>query len=116
MGSTYRGSYVGIRKILTMPSVAVAVEVAAATMLPIAEALSPEGDPSTDRHAGLYRGSWVVVRGTKSVRYRGRPTKRPYGRLLNTTAYARQVEYGTGRVPRYAVARRTMDAAVSRGG
>ena len=116
MGSTYRGSFIGIRKILQKPALAVAVQVAAATMLPIAEELSPVGNPASDPHPGLYRGSWVVVSGTKSVSYRGRPTKRPYGRLMNTARYARDVEYGTSKVPRHSVARRTMDAAVSRGG
>ncbi|MFD8595371.1 hypothetical protein ACFV1L_10255 [Kitasatospora sp. NPDC059646] len=116
MMSTYRAHFMGTRKLLLHPGMAVAVVAAATTMQPIAESLSPVGDAEADPHPGLYRGSWRVATGTKSVRYRGRPTKRVYGRLENTARYARDVEYGSRRVRRYAVARRTVDAAVSRNG
>lgn len=112
--STYTGNYTGIGRMLRRPGMAKAVVVAATKMLPIAVTNSPTGNAATDPHPGLYRRSWRVEYGVKPIKFRGRPSERPYGRLINTTRYAVAVEHGVpNRVPRHAVLRKTLDEAVA---
>lgn len=107
--SYYRGNFKGIGQMLFQPGILRALEDKAHQMRSVAVSLSPVGDPKTDRHSGQYRDSWVVIAGEKPVKFHGRRRPRPYARLLNTSTYAVDVEYGTARVPRHAVARKTMD-------
>jgi hypothetical protein len=109
--STYHGNFRGIGTMLQRPGMARAVEKAAHRMQPIAERLSPTGEFPDDPHPGLYARSFRVEYGVKPVKFRGRPSERPYARLINKAPYALAVEHGNGRVPRYAVLRKTLDAA-----
>ncbi|MFI6444716.1 hypothetical protein [Kitasatospora sp. NPDC050543] len=111
MGSTYTGRYNGIGRLLQNPAVRQATARAARRMKGIAEGLSPVGDPATDRHSGEYKNSFAVVPVTVNVPFRGKPRLRAGSRLVNTAGHAKDVEYGNGKVQRYAVLRRTIDAA-----
>jgi hypothetical protein len=113
MTSYYRGNFQGIGRMLQQPGIRLACIRAAADMLPTAVNISPTGDPSTDPHPGLYQRSFRVEYGEKPVKFHGVNRPRPYGRLVNTANYAVDVEHGTDRVPRHAVLRRTLDAAVA---
>ncbi|MFD0276172.1 hypothetical protein ACFVHB_20025 [Kitasatospora sp. NPDC127111] len=109
--STYTGRYNGIGRLLQNPGVQRATAQAAQRMQRIAEFLSPVGDPATDPHPGQYQNSFAVVPVTKNVPFRGKPRLRAGSRLINTARYARDVEYGNGKVQRYAVLRTALDAA-----
>ncbi|MFF3312461.1 hypothetical protein [Streptomyces sp. NPDC002952] len=110
--SKYTGRYSGIGKFFTKPSVQRACRDAAVRMKGIAETMSPVGDPADgDRHPGRYKASFDVVPLYKNVPWRGRPKMRAGARLINTSPEAWRVEHGDGRVPRYAVLQRTIDAA-----
>lgn len=111
--STYKGNFRGIGRMLSQPGMRAVVLVRAHEMLPIAVALSPSGDPATDPHPGLYRRSWRVEYGDKPVKFHGVKRMRPYARLVNTAPYAQRVEYGTDKVPKHWVARKTIDQAVA---
>lgn len=113
MASFYRGNFRGIGLMLQRPGMRRKVIQVAAEMLPIAVNFSPTGAYPGDPHPGLYRRSWRVEYGTKPVKFHGVSRPRPYARLINITDYAIDVEHGTARVPRHAVARRTMDAAIA---
>jgi hypothetical protein len=109
----YRGNFEGIGRMMQQPGIRLRVIRAAADMLPIAVNLSPVGDAESDPHPGLYQRSWRVEYGDKPVKFHGADRPRPYGRLVNTAGHARDVEHGTDRVPRHAVLRRTLDAAIA---
>ncbi|MEU1037699.1 hypothetical protein [Streptomyces sp. NPDC005907] len=109
--SKYTGRYSGIGKLFTKPGVQRACKDAAVKMKGIAESMSPVGDPADgDEHPGLYKSSFDVVPIWKNVPFRGRPKTRAGARLINTAPHAWRVEHGDGRVPRYAVMQRTIDA------
>lgn len=107
--SYYRGNFQGIGRMLQQPGIRKALEDKANEMRPVAVGISPVGDPRTDPHSGEYRDSWTVVTGDKRVKFHGVSRPRPYARLLNTSTHAVDVEYGTIRVPRHAVLRKTLD-------
>ncbi|MCQ6554795.1 hypothetical protein NPS70_16540 [Streptomyces sp. C10-9-1] len=109
--SKYTGSYRGIGSMLRRPWLMKPCRDAAVRMKGIAESIAPVGNPAEDRHPGLYKASLDVLPIYKDVRFRGRPHNRPGARLINTAPHAWRVEYGDGRVPRYAVLQRTIDAA-----
>ena len=111
MPSYYKGNFQGIGRMLQQPGIRLAVIRAAADMLPIAVNEAPTGDPETDPHPGLYRRSFRVEYGEKPIKFHGVSRPRPYGRLVNTTPYAIEVEHGSSRVPRHAVLRKTLDIA-----
>jgi hypothetical protein len=75
-----------------------------------AQALAPVGDPTEDRHPGLYKASFVVIPIFKNVPFRGRPRQRAGARVINTAPHAWRVEHGDGRVPRYAPLQTAIDA------
>ncbi|MGI5404122.1 hypothetical protein ACQEVG_32670 [Streptomyces sp. CA-135486] len=108
--STYTGRYSGIGKMLQRPWLQRPCKQAAVKMKGHAEGFSPTGDPSEDRHPGLYRASFDVVPIYKNVPFRGKPRMRPGARLINTAPHAWRVEKGDGRVPRYAPLQKAMDA------
>jgi hypothetical protein len=111
MTTRYVGSFRGIGRMLQRPGMQLACRKAVVEMKGIAEASSPHGDPADgDRHPGLYARSFDVVPIYKDVRWRGQPHRRPGARLINTADHAWRVEHGDGRVPRYAVLSRAMDA------
>jgi hypothetical protein len=109
--STYRGNYKGIGRMLQRPGMAKATIEAAAKMKPLAQVFSPVGKPPADPHPGLYQGSFEIHYGVKDVKFRGKSLMRPYGRLINVAPHAAAVEYGNKHVKRYAVLRKTLDAA-----
>ncbi|MFJ9694947.1 hypothetical protein [Kitasatospora sp. NPDC101183] len=109
--STYTGRYIGIGKLLQRPGVQQATAEAAQRMLRIARFLSPVGDPAADPHPGQYRESFEVRPIIKNVPFRGKSRMRAGSRLVNTAGHARAVEYGNGKVQRYAVLRTAIDAA-----
>ncbi|MFD8315892.1 hypothetical protein [Kitasatospora purpeofusca] len=109
--STYTGRYEAIGKLLRSPGAQRATIQAATRVMSIAQFMSPTGDPAEDRHPGLYRSSFVVVPITKNVRFKGRGRMRASARLMNTARHAVAVEYGNGKVQRYAVLRSALDAA-----
>lgn len=111
--STYRGNFKGIGLMLQRSGMRRKVVQAAADMLPIAINNSPIGVYPGDPHPGLYARSWRVEYGMKPVKFHGVKRPRPYGRLVNTTNYAVDVEYGTSRVPRHNVCLKTLDAAIA---
>lgn len=74
-----------------------------------AEAVSPVGDPTEDKHPGLYAASFQVIPIVKDVRFKGQPTQRHGARLVNAAAHAWRVEHGDGRVQRYAPLQRAID-------
>ncbi|MFB7823882.1 hypothetical protein [Streptomyces hydrogenans] len=84
---------------------------AAERMQSFAESVSPVGDPAEDAHPGLYRSSFKTMPIFKDVRFKGRPTSRAGARLLNVAPHAWRVEYGDGRVPRYAPLQKAIDMA-----
>jgi hypothetical protein len=108
--SKYHGRYSGIGKLFQRPGVQRACRKAAVEMKGIAESISPVGDPADgDHHPGMYRDSFDVVPLFKNVPFRGKPRMRAGARLINTAPHAWRVEYGDGRVPRYAVMQRAID-------
>lgn len=109
--STYTGRYNGIGNLLRRPGVQQATAEAAERMMRIARFLSPVGDPAADPHPGQYRESFKVEPIVKNVPYRGKSRMRAGSRLVNTSDHARAVEYGNGKVQRYAVLRTAVDAA-----
>ncbi|GAB7187152.1 hypothetical protein ATKI12_6983 [Kitasatospora sp. Ki12] len=109
--STYTGRYTGIGNLLRSPGVQRAALQAAERLQRAAVFLSPVGDPAEDPHPGQYKASFVVVPVTKNLPYRGKPARRLGARLLNTSPHATAVEYGNGKVQRYAVLRSAVDAA-----
>ncbi|OKI19313.1 hypothetical protein [Streptomyces sp. CB03911] len=111
MAATYVGRYNGIGRLLQSPAVQLATAKAAERMKPIAESIAPVGDPATDPHPGQYKASFVVQPATVNVPFRGKPRLRAASRLVNTARHATKVEFGNGPTQRYAVLRRTIDAA-----
>lgn len=109
--STYTGRYQGIGRLFMRPGIQRACRDAAVRMKGIAEPLSPVGkEADGDRHPGLYKRSFDVIPIVKNVPFKGRPKLRAGARLINTAPHAWRVEKGDGRVPRYAVMQRAMDA------
>jgi hypothetical protein len=109
--STYTGRYTGIGKLFTRPGVQLACRKAAVEMKGIAEGMAPHGDPADgDRHPGLYAASFDVVPVWRNIKWKGQSRWRAGARLINTSSHAWRVEHGDGRVPRYAVLQRTIDA------
>ncbi len=109
--STYTGRYTGIGKLFQRPGIQKACRDAAVQMKGIAEPMSPVGKLSDgDRHPGLYKRSFDVLPLWKNVPFRGQPRMRAGARLINTAPNSWRVEKGDGRVPRYAVMQRAMDA------
>lgn len=109
--SKYTGRYSGIGRMLQRPGVQRACRDAAVEMKGIAEGIAPVGNPADgDRHPGAYKASFDVVPLWKNVPFRGKPRFRAGARLINTAAHAWRVEKGDGRVPRYAVMQRSIDA------
>lgn len=111
MPSTYTGNFRGIGRMLQRPGMAAATVKAVRRMFPIAVAYSPVGTPPGDDHPGLYARSFEINHGVKDVKFRGTSLLRPYARLINKAPYARDIEHGSTRVQRYAVLRKTLDAA-----
>ncbi|MFI8084365.1 hypothetical protein ACIF6L_26625 [Kitasatospora sp. NPDC086009] len=111
MASTYTGRYNGIGNLLRSAGVQRATIQAAERVRRAAEFLSPVGNPGEDPHPGQYRASFVVVPVTKNVPFRGKSRTRAAARLMNVSGHARAVEYGNGKVQRYAVLRTALDAA-----
>ncbi|WP_432158645.1 hypothetical protein [Streptomyces sp. bgisy153] len=110
--SKYTGNYRGIGKLFTRPGIQRACRNAAVDMKHLAESLAPHGDPADgDRHSGLYASSFDVVPVWRNIKWKGQSRWRASARLINTAPYAWRVEHGDGRVPRYAVLQRTIDAA-----
>ncbi|MFB7115743.1 hypothetical protein [Streptomyces sp. NPDC056291] len=112
--SKYTGRYAGIAKLFTHPGVVRVCRNAAVEMKAAAEAIAPVGNPADgDRHPGLYKRSFDVTPLYKNIPFRGKPRMRAGARLINTAPHAWRVEYGDGRVPRYAVMQRAMDAVIA---
>lgn len=109
MASTYRGSFVGLGRMVRREWMQAPCLKAAEKIKTAAEALSPQGDPAHDNHSGLYRRSFVLGTGTKNVPYRGRPAIRHVAYVINRAPYSLTVEYGNGSVPEYAPLRRAVD-------
>ncbi|MFG2292060.1 hypothetical protein [Streptomyces sp. NPDC048603] len=115
--SRYTGRYSGIGSMLSRPWLQAPCLAAAEKIKNEAQALAPVGNPTEDRHAGLYEASFSVVPIYKNVPFRGRPRQRAGARVLNTAPHAWRVEYGDGRVPEYAPLRRAIEALkAARGG
>ncbi|MFI7096433.1 hypothetical protein [Streptomyces lydicus] len=108
--STYTGRYSGMGKLLQRAGVQRACRAAAVRIMEEAQAVSPTGDPTEDRHPGLYRASFDVVPVWKNVPFRGKPRMRAGARVINDASHAWRVEHGDGRVPRYAPLRKAIDA------
>lgn len=109
--STYTGRYSGIGRLFQRPGVQRACRTAAVGMMHIAEGIAPVGSPADgDRHPGQYKSSFDVVPLWKNVPFKGRPRMRAGARLINSAPHAWRVERGDGRVPRYAVMARAIDA------
>jgi hypothetical protein len=100
--SKYTGRYSGIGAMLTKPWLHAPCRAAALKIQAAAQAVAPVGDPTEDRHPGLYKSSFIVEPLNKSVPFRGKPRIRAGARVMNIAPHAWRVEHGDGRVPRYA--------------
>ncbi|WP_043468975.1 HK97 gp10 family phage protein [Kitasatospora sp. MBT66] len=109
--STYTGRYTGIGRLLQSPGMQRATAKAARRIQQAAEELAPVGDPAVDPHPGQYRNAFKIVPLVKNVPFQGKPRLRSGSRLINTAPHALHVEFGTDKVPKYAVLRRALDAA-----
>jgi hypothetical protein len=107
--SKYTGRYSGIGAMLSRPWLHAPCKVAALKIQAEAQALAPVGDPTEDRHPGLYKASFVVVPLNKNVPFRGKPRVRAGARVMNTAPHARILEYGNTKTPRYAIFRHAID-------
>lgn len=107
---TYHGRYSGIGRMLQQPWMQRGVRQFAVGMKKVAESLSPVGNPASDPHPGQYLSSFDVVPVFINVPFRGKPRMRAGARLINTAPHAWRVEHGNGRVPRYAVLSKSVDA------
>jgi hypothetical protein len=109
--SKYTGRYTGIGKVFQRPSIQLACRKAAVEMKGIAEGFAPVGDLADgDNHPGLYKESFDVVPVWRNIKWKGQTRWRASARLVNTAPHAWRVERGDGRVPRYAVMQRSIDA------
>ncbi|MEU1074294.1 MULTISPECIES: HK97 gp10 family phage protein [unclassified Streptomyces] len=110
---TYRSRYVGrfngIGRMLTRPWLHVPCLAAAEKIMSAAQQHAPVGDPDADPHPGLYRDSFEVHTHVKNAPFHGKPALRAGAIVVNTASYARSVEYGNGKVPRYNVFRKAID-------
>ncbi|MFI2029124.1 hypothetical protein [Streptomyces buecherae] len=110
MGSKYVGRYSGIGSMLRQPWLQRPCVDAAEKIQDVAQAAAPVGDPEEDAHPGLYKASFATLPIYKNVPFRGKPRTRAAARVVNTAPHAWRVEHGDGRVPRYAVMTRAIDA------
>jgi hypothetical protein len=108
--SKYTGRYSGIGTMLSRPWLHAPCRKAALKLMTEAQAVSPVGDPTEDRHPGLYKASFDVVPIFKNVPFRGKPRRRSGARVVNSASHAWRVEHGDGRVPRYAPLQKALDA------
>lgn len=109
MASFYRGNFRGIGNVMRQPGIRRALLSKAHEAKAIAESVSPVGTPPDDEHPGLYRRSFRVEYGEKPVKFHGVKRPRPYARLVNTTSYAMDVEFGNHRYAGHAPLRKTLD-------
>jgi len=107
--SKYRGRYVGIGAMLRRPWLQPPCLKAAEKLQAAAQSISPVGDPTEDRHPGLYKASFETLPIRKNVPFKGRPVQRSGARVVNKAPHAWRVEYGDGRVPRYAPLQTAID-------
>ncbi|MFI2213035.1 hypothetical protein [Streptomyces sp. NPDC020141] len=108
--SKYYGRYQGIGSMLSRPWLQRPCMDAAGDLQRLAEDVSPVGDPTEDAHPGLYKASFQTGPIFKNVPFKSQPRMRAGARLVNTASHAWRVEYGDGRVPRYAPLQRAIDA------
>ncbi|MCY0926215.1 hypothetical protein OTB20_08350 [Streptomyces sp. H27-H1] len=108
--SKYHGRYSGIGAMLSKPWMHAPCRTAGLKLMAEAQAVSPVGDPTEDRHPGLYKASFVVEPLNKNVPFRGKPRIRAGARVMNVAPHAWRVEHGDGRVPRYAPLQKAIDA------
>ncbi|MEV8393858.1 MULTISPECIES: hypothetical protein [unclassified Streptomyces] len=112
--SKYRGDFAGIGRMMKRPGLQLACRKAALEIKEAAEARAPVGNPSTDRHSGWYKSSFVVVPIEKNVPWRGQPRRRAGARVLNTAPHSLVVEFGNGVTPRYAVFQKAVEDVAAR--
>jgi hypothetical protein len=108
--SKYTGKYAGLGRMVSRPWLAKPCRDAAVEIMHVAEAIAPVGNPAEDKHPGWYKRSFSVVPVNKNVPFRGQPRQRFGAAVINTAPHAWRVETGDGRVPRYAVMQRAVDA------
>ncbi|MFD6363771.1 hypothetical protein ACFWFX_28605 [Streptomyces roseolus] len=107
----YRANFRNTGRMLKRPMFHAPCLKAAEKMQGFAEGVSPVGDPTEDKHPGLYKASFKTMPIFKDVRFKGRPTTRAGARLVNTAEHAWRVEKGDGKVPRYAPLQKAIDMA-----
>jgi hypothetical protein len=103
MASEYTPDLIGVRAyLMTDPLLSVALEEMAKQAYQKAQSIAPVGDPKKDKDSGEYHESLYVEKHISQSRMSFR--------IGSTSKKAWWVEYGTKKMPKFAVLRRALDA------